>query len=123
MKPGQTVLLADPDENSRKIFEEATRALGLGLVLAGDGQEALDIASAAPPDLIVIRCNIPVLDALSTSVLLKQEARTKDIPILVICGDVSTHEQESFRDAGCVGGLRTPFNVSEITEKLGEIMP
>jgi len=118
VKQGQTVLLVDDRETVSGMFQEAAARLKLRFFLAEDGQEGLDLAKSEQPDLIVIRRNVPVLDALSMSVLLRQSEKTKDIPIMVICSDTSVSEQERFQDAGCNGCLQEPLDTEKIFARL-----
>ncbi len=123
MKEGQTILLVDTDEGNREVFRAVAEGAGLRLILADDGQEAVDEAGKSPPDLIAIRRNTPILDALAVSVLLKQSDRTKAVPILVICRDASREEAERYRDAGCAGCIREPFTEKELQERLKGLLP
>ncbi|MGB9711522.1 MAG: response regulator [Dissulfurimicrobium sp.] len=123
MKQNQTILLADTSERIRRQFQTAAERLKLRLILAEDGQEALDLAVEKLPDLIVIRRNAAVLDALSFSVLLKQSANTKDIPVIIICTEASTQERERFKDAGCCGCLEEPFSDQRVIEILERWLP
>ncbi len=123
MKEGQTILLVDTDKRNQEVFRTVVEGAGLRLILADDGQEAVDEAGKSPPDLIAIRRNAPILDALAVSVLLKQSDRTKAIPILVICREDSREETERYRDAGCAGCIREPFTEKELQERLKGLLP
>ncbi|MEF3169519.1 MAG: response regulator [Deltaproteobacteria bacterium] len=123
MKEGQTILLVDTDERNREVFRAVAEGAGLHLILADDGQEAVDEAGKSPPDLIAIKRNAPILDALAVSVLLKQSDRTKAVPILVICRDASREEAERYRDAGCSGCIQEPFTEKELQERLKGLLP
>ncbi len=118
MKEGQTILLADDHEDIKKVVREVAAKNKLKLVEASDGQEALDIAPEIEPDLILIHRKVPVLDALSVTVLLKQDPRTKNIPVIVLCHDASMPEREKFQDAGCDDFLLAPFSQDQLKEKL-----
>jgi CheY-like chemotaxis protein len=122
MKEGSKILLVDNNESSQDIFKKIAKELNCNLIIAEDGQEGLDIAGEELPDLIAVRRKASVLDALSMSVLLKQSDKTKDIPILVICTDVSNAELASFKDAGCSGCIKEPFAKKELIEKIEEIL-
>lgn len=118
MKQNQIVLLADASEKVKGQFKKVTERLKLGLIIAEDGQEALDIAARQDIDIVVIRRDVAVLDALSFSVLLKQSARAREIPVIIICTDASTQERERFKDAGCSGCIEEPFSDEELIQVL-----
>lgn len=123
MKQNQIILLADASEKIKTQFQRVAEQLKLGLLLAEDGQEALDVAAGQNPDIVVIRRDAAVLDALSFSVLLKQSARAREIPVIIICTDASTQERERFKDAGCSGCIEEPFSDKELIEVLKRWLP
>jgi two-component system cell cycle response regulator DivK len=123
VKDEQTILLVDNKADVRETLGKIAGQLGLRLLLAEDGQEGLDIAKSENPDIIMIRRNAPILDALSMSVLLKQSDKTRDIPVVVICSDASPSELERFQDAGCSYCLKEPFTTDELNERLKDWLP
>ncbi len=117
------VLLVDHRPESRPIFQEVSERLPFKLVLAEDGQAGYDIAMETAPDLIIIRQNIPILNAQSVSVLLKQSPETEKIPIMVLCSKLSEEEREKFQDAGCNDCIKEPVDVEVIIAKIKEWLP
>ncbi len=113
-KEPSSIVLVEQKEEIISIVKNAAEQAGLSLVVAEDGQEGFDLAMERPPSLVMVRCDAPVLDAPSLSLLLKQSASTKDVPVLVICSDFSHSEHEKYQDAGCNDCLREPFSVSDL---------
>ncbi len=114
------VLLVDHKPEAREVFTQIAKEFPFDLIVAEDGQAGFDIAREQEPDLIVIRKNVPVLNAQSVSVLLKQSAATDKIPILVICPDYSPEDQEKFQDAGCNDCIKDVKEVDIVVSKLKE---
>ncbi len=114
------VLLVDDKPEGKKIFSRIAQDFPFDLLVAEDGQEGFDIAREQEPDLIVIRKNVPILNAMSVSVLLKQSANTDKIPILVICPDFSPEDQEKFQDAGCNDCIKDLQETDIVISKLKE---
>ena len=123
MKEGQTILLVDYNESVIETARKLANQTGLRLILAEDGQEGLDLAKAELPDLVIIRKDARVLDALSMSVLLKQSPETEDIPVIVICTMASSSERERFHDAGCIDFIEEPFTVNDLLQRLEDWLP
>jgi two-component system cell cycle response regulator DivK len=123
MKEGQTILLVDYNQSVIDTVRKLVNQTGLRLILAEDGQEGLDLVKAELPDLIIIRKDVPVLDALSMSVLLKQSPKTQDIPVIVICTMASSSERERFHDAGCIDFIEEPFTVNDLLQRLEDWLP
>ncbi len=117
------VLLVDHRPESKPIFQEIAERFPFKLLLAEDGQAGYDVAMETVPDLIIIRQNIPILNAQSVSVLLKQSPDTDKIPIMVICSQLSEEEREKFQDAGCNDCIKEPMDVDVIIAKIKEWLP
>lgn len=118
MKEGKTILLVDYNESVIETVRKLVNQTGLRLILAEDGQEGLDLAKAELPDLVIIRKDARILDALSMSVLLKQSPETEDIPVMVICTVASSSERERLHDAGCSGFIEEPFTANDLFQKI-----
>ena len=114
------VLLVDDRPEGKKVFSQIAEEFPFDLLVAEDGQEGFDLAREHEPDLIVIRKNVPILNAQSVSVLLKQSPNTEKIPILVICPDYSPDDEEKFQDAGCNDCIKDLDEVDIVISKLKE---
>jgi CheY-like chemotaxis protein len=123
VKEGQTILLVDYNQSVINTVRKLVNQTGLRLIFAEDGQEGLDLVKADLPDLVIIRKDAPILDALSMSVLLKQSTETQDIPVIVICTVASSSERERFHDAGCIDFIEEPFTVNDLLQKLEDWLP
>jgi len=123
VKEGQTILLVDYNESVIETVRKLANQTGLRLLFAEDGQEGLDLAKAELPDLVIIRKDVPILDALSMSVLLKQSPETDNIPVVLICTVTSSSERERLHDAGCSGFIEEPFTVNDLLQKLEDWLP
>ncbi len=87
------------------------------LLVARDGQELVDLAKESLPDLIILERNLPVLDGLSALLLLKNNERTRNIPIVAVC-EGRCDQEEQAKDAGCDAHLTRPLNQAKIREVL-----
>ena len=123
MKEGQTILLVDYNESVIETVRKLANQTGLRLLFAEDGQEGLDLAKAELPDLVIIRKDVPILDALSMSVLLKQSPETDNIPVVLICTVASSSERERLHDAGCSGFIEEPFTANDLLQRLEDWLP
>jgi two-component system cell cycle response regulator DivK len=123
VKEDQTILLVDYNESVIQTVRKLANQTGLRLLLAEDGQEGLDLAKAELPDLIIIRKDVPILDALSVSVLLKQSHETENIPVVLICTVASSSERERLHDAGCSGFIEEPFTANDLLQRLEDWLP
>ncbi|NDY42968.1 response regulator [Dissulfurirhabdus thermomarina] len=123
MKAGQTLLLVDAQPSVRKVTRTVAAREGLRLLEADDGQEGLDLARAEVPDLVLIRRDSPVLDALSVTVLLKQAEATRSIPVVVLCAEATALDVEHYHDAGVDDYILLPLTEHNLLEKLETWLP
>ncbi len=98
-------------------FEKILKAEGFSILKVEDGQELVDLAREKRPDLIILQKNLPVLDGLSAVLLLKNDEQTKDIPIVAVCEDKDSQEEEA-QDAGCDAYLTRPLKADKIRQIL-----
>ncbi|MBI2528293.1 MAG: response regulator [Candidatus Rokubacteria bacterium] len=84
-RPGQrTILLVEDDRFLRKAAEAALRQAGFAVVTAADGEQALSVARAEAPDLILLDVIMPKLQGFEVLAALKHDARTAPIPVLML---------------------------------------
>ena len=123
MSDKPVVLLVDDKPDAKKMLSKIAKEVQFRLIVAEDGQAGFDMAREEVPDLIVIRKNVPILNAQSVSVLLKQSANTEKIPIIVICPDFSKEDQEKFQDAGCNDCIKELKDEKLVISKIKEWLP
>ena len=75
------ILLVEDDANQRELFKEELCDEGYRVVTAGDGREALSVASDNQPDLVVMDVNMPVMDGLDTLARLLEVNRK--VPVII----------------------------------------
>ena len=78
------ILVVDDDEIIVKIMKDQLSAKGFDVAVAYDGNEALKMVRANKPDLIVSDINMPNLNGWKMAMELKQDAATKDIPVILL---------------------------------------
>ena len=81
---GARVLVAEDNDDYRMVLRMLLTAVGCSVVEASNGLEAIDRALSTRPDLILMDVLMPQLGGLEATKRLKEEPRTRDIPI-VLC--------------------------------------
>jgi CheY-like chemotaxis protein len=90
-----SVLLVDDQQDFREMYARYFSFKGVGVTTAKDGREALDIARAYPPDVIVMDLAMPGMNGWNFLKEARSEARVKQIPVVVItaCGRAETADE------------------------------
>jgi len=77
---------------------------------SGTAEEGIERAKAEQPDLILMDVNLPGMDGLSATTLLKAEARTKHIPVVALTAHAMKGDEERMHQAGCDGYMSKPID-------------
>ena len=112
----KVVLLVEDDEDNRDLvsFVIARSRMDVELVLAENGQEAIDKAFARPPQLILMDMQMPVTDGWQAVPLLKADDRTKNIPIIAFTAQAKPEDKVRAREIGCDEHYSKPMDPEEL---------
>src|SRR5579872_6650334 len=80
----KTILVADDESHIVNVVSLKLRNAGFEVVTAADGQEALELATASPPDLLITDYHMPRLSGIELCRRLKQDARTCSVPAIML---------------------------------------
>ena len=86
--------------------------------VAKDGERALKICHAAPPDLVLLDVMMPGIDGFEVCRQLQADAATSDIPVVFVTGKADESEQAEGMALGAAGYLAKPVDAARVIEKL-----
>jgi DNA-binding response OmpR family regulator len=78
------ILVAEDDPAVARLYAAYAQGRGHEVLVAHDGAEALSVAAAEDPDLILLDVSLPKLDGRDALQALKADVRTAAIPVLVV---------------------------------------
>ncbi len=116
----EKILLADDDADVQEIAKVILTKEGYEAIIAKDGNEALDLAKANNPDLIILDYLMPGLDGLEVCRALKKEEALKNIPVLIITAHAG--EKERSLDAGAVDFLTKPVEKADLLHRIKSVL-
>jgi CheY-like chemotaxis protein len=115
----KTVLLVDDSNVSLMTGELVLRKIGqFEIRKAHDGEEAVEMATAEPPDLIVLDVVMPKMGGFDVCRALRAHPPTRGVPILMATTRGEAHNIEEGFAAGCNDYVTKPLNHTEVAEKL-----
>ena len=88
------------------------------LVLASDGQAALEKALEAKPDLILMDLSLPRMDGWEATRRLKADRRLAGIPVIALSAHAMRGDEDRARASGCDDFLTKPIDETLLYEKL-----
>ena len=113
----KTILIVEDVELNRELLvqllEERYR-----LVLAEDGEEALECAAKEKPDLILMDLSLPRMDGWEATRRLKADLDLSKIPVIVLSAHVMRGDEERARRCGCDDFLGKPIDETALYQKL-----
>jgi putative two-component system response regulator len=116
------VLVAEDDRYVSQFLQQLLEGEGYEVTRAQDGRQALDLARAQAPDLVLSDLDMPHLNGYELCQRLKAEPSTRLIPILIITG----HDEQSARlrawDLGADDFLTKPFQAIEVLARCRSLL-
>jgi two-component system, cell cycle response regulator DivK len=120
--PPTLVLLVDDYPDNRDIYVQFLTYSGLRVEEAENGHQALDKAFTLRPDVIVMDLSLPGLDGWEATRRLKQDPRTRDIPVIALTGHaLAGHSKVAF-DAGCDAFVTKPCLPERLLDEIRTIV-
>lgn len=116
------LLLVEDDTASRDMLSRRLQKKGYEVVTATDGAEGVERALAEHPDLIVIDLNLPVMDGLCATRLLKSELATRSTPVIVLTAHAMAHERAKAFEAGCDEFESKPVEFDRLVAKIDALL-
>ena len=108
------VLVADDDEDILTLVALRFRRSGLEVILARDGEEALELIQTRAPDAAVLDIAMPKLTGLEVVRRLRNSEATKSIPIVLLTARAAEKDVELGLDAGADEYITNPFSPQDL---------
>ncbi|MEJ8472795.1 DNA-binding response regulator [Roseibium algae] len=116
--PGETILVVDDTPSSLGMLTSALEEAGYMVLVAPDGQKALDIAARITPNAVLMDAVMPDLDGFETSKRLKKMSALQDVPVVFMTGLSDTENIVRGLEAGGVDYITKPVNAMELLARL-----
>ncbi len=116
------VLVVDDELPNRLYLRKLLEARGCEVFAAADGPTALTIAFKKVPDLILVDVMMPGMDGFELCGRLRDEARTADIPVIMVTAKSKIEDIETGFELGAMDYIRKPFNPRELVLRVGNAL-
>jgi two-component system, cell cycle response regulator DivK len=118
----RTILIVEDELQNRKLFRDVLQYRGYTVFEAMNGKEGIALAKKHQPDLILMDIQMPVMDGLSATRILKQNETTRDIMVVALTANAMPGDREKILEAGCHDYISKPFRLHEFLEKIKEYL-
>jgi CheY-like chemotaxis protein len=117
------VLLAEDSEDARHVLSLELRQRGCRVVTAADGQEAVETALVAHPDIILMDLHMPRLDGLAATEQIRAHSELEAVPIIAVTAFDTYGIREAALEAGCQDYLLKPLDPGALERALRGALP
>jgi two-component system, cell cycle response regulator DivK len=108
----KTVMIVEDNELNMRLFRDLLTAFGYRTVETRDGLQALDLARAEKPDLILMDIQLPEVSGLDITRWMKADDELSSIPIIAVTAFAMRGDEERFLEGGCQDYLSKPISVT-----------
>jgi PAS domain S-box-containing protein len=115
------ILIAEDHEPSRRALARVLQRIGYTVLEAADGREAIELARTGHPFIVLMDVNMPGMDGIEATRLLRGDRRTRDLPIFALTGDVTIVNRRRIGEAGVDGYLEKPVTWDQIESALAHV--
>ena len=108
------ILVIEDNPANMKLASLLLHNVGHTVLCAGDAETGLTLARAEQPDLILMDIQLPGMDGLAATALLKKDPATRAIPVIALTALAMKEDQEKTRAAGCDAYIAKPLRFREL---------
>jgi signal transduction histidine kinase len=112
------VLVAEDNRINQKLIETILKKLGIDAVIVENGQLAIDYIKREYFDVVLMDCQMPVLDGYDATVQIRAMPEFNDLMIFALTADVDTRNKDKAMTLGFNKHLAKPIDIIELTESL-----
>ncbi|MBF0510404.1 MAG: response regulator [Deltaproteobacteria bacterium] len=110
MAETKTILVVEDNEINMKLVKTLLTIKNYIVLEAGDGEKGIELARIYKPDLILMDIQLPGMDGLTATQVIKSEADLSCIPVVALTSHAMRGDEERALAAGCSGYITKPID-------------
>ena len=114
----KTILVVEDDELNLKLVRTLLQVSKFNVLEAMDAEKGIRLAREQHPDLILMDIQLPGMDGLKATQIIKSDPDLKKIPVVALTAFAMQGDEEKALAAGCDGYITKPINTREFREKI-----
>jgi len=117
------IMVVDDEDDIREVATMSLEAVGgYKVISASSGTDAVALAAAERPDAILLDVMMPEMDGPTTFRALRADARTVDIPVVLLTAKVQAEDRQSFVALGVAAVLTKPFDPMQLSRQVADAL-
>jgi two-component system cell cycle response regulator DivK len=117
------ILIIEDNPANMKLAVLLLHNAGHEAMSAEDAETGMAMARANQPDLVLMDVQLPGMDGLTATAILKQEAMTAHIPIIALTAMAMKDDEEKSKEAGCDAYIAKPLRHGELHKAIDRLLP
>lgn len=110
------ILYVEDNFQNKRLVRKILTSRGYEVLEADDGYMGVEMAKTELPDLIFMDINIPGMDGIAATQMIKADPETAHIPIIALTANAMRGDRERFIAAGCDNYLPKPISTADLVE-------
>jgi CheY-like chemotaxis protein len=116
------ILVVDDSPDNLAVISLNLQYQGYRVVTAGNGEDAVSVATQTQPNLILMDINLPALDGLGATRRIREHEGLRDVPVIAITAFGTEGFQRAAYDAGVSGYLTKPLDLDRMNQLVARLL-
>ncbi len=117
-----TILIIEDNPVNMKLIRDLLQLGRYGILEASDAQTGIRLARERKPDLILMDIQLPGMDGLSATRIIKNDPALRDIPVVALTAHAMHGDDLKMRESGCDGYISKPIDTRSFLKKILQLM-
>ena len=122
MDMAKTILIVEDNKLLMQVYNSCLEPFGYSILQASDGEEAIELASGATLDLVIMDIMLPGMSGIDVTRKLKALPGLEGVPIIAVTTQANIGDAERIKAAGCDAYVAKPINVDQFIGKVQEFL-
>jgi len=115
-------LVADDTKENRDVLSKILSDIGVEVMLAENGQEAVEMVRSHQPDIVFMDIRMPVMDGIEATKQILEEFGLDRLKIVAISASALAHQQEKYSEVGFDAFIAKPFLAEQVYDCLANLL-
>src|SRR4030095_6431280 len=118
----ELILIVEDNEKNLKLVRDVLQYQGYQTIEAGTGEDAVRLAKARTPDLILMDIQLPGMNGITALGELRADPGTRAIPVIAVTASAMTQDRKKIIAAGFEGYQSKPIRVKELMDVVRQML-
>ena len=118
----KTVLVVEDNELNMKLVRSLLKIRNYGVLEAMDAETGIQLTRKHQPDLVLMDVQLPGIDGLKATQIIKGDPALKDIPVVALTSYAMQGDEEKAVKAGCTGYITKPLDTKAFLETVDQYL-